>query len=208
MMVDAHTHNLLATDAVISVEPAAFDPLQGRLYSVGLHPWNTEHFTDEQLAALAQVASHPQVVAIGETGMDALRGATVERQRSIFADVVRQAQALGKPLIVHCVRRSQDIIRVLRDQGVTVPCVIHGMRANPRVAQQLLGAGCYLSFGVRFNPDTVRATPTHRLLIETDDSGAFIHQVAEAIAPLLHLDAPALFALASRNLQAVLSLKQ
>ena len=204
MTIDAHTHNLEATDAIIAVEPNAFSPQPGKLYSVGIHPWHTDTSTDDDLMRLREATQHPQVVAIGETGLDNLRGAPLARQTEIFERHLLLAQELGKPVIIHSVRTSQQVVQCCRRLGITVPCAIHGMRGNERVARPLLDAGFYLSFGPRFNPSTVLATPQDRLLIETDDTGMTIAQVAAAISPILHLTVPNLLALAAQNLNTFL----
>ena len=204
MIADAHTHNQLATDGIIAVEPCRFTPLPGRIYCVGIHPWHTDNATDAHLALLSQCATHPQVVAIGETGLDSLRGAPLDRQTEIFEQHLHLAQSLRKPLIIHCVRTSQQVLAACRRLGVTVPIAIHGMRGNERVARQLLDAGYYLSFGPRYNPATVLATPHDRLLIETDDSGHCIQAVAAHLASLLGITAADLLTLAAANLQRLL----
>ncbi len=183
MILDFHTHNRQATDALISVMPQDFDPQPGKRYSVGIHPWHSQQVTSATLNALRAAASHPQVSAIGETGLDALQGAPLHIQQSLFQEHITLAEQLDKPLIIHMVRTSQQVLKAWRESQRSVPWVIHGMRGNPRVAQPLIDAGFYLSFGPRFNPATVAATPLHQLLIETDDNAATtIQQVAQAIA--------------------------
>lgn len=205
MTIDAHTHNLQATDALIAVEPNAFSPQPGKLYCVGIHPWHTDTSTDEDLTRLREAAHHPQVAAIGETGLDSLRGAPLVRQTEIFERHLLLAQELGKPIIIHSVRTSQQVVQCCHRLGITMPCAIHGMRGNERVAQPLLDAGFYLSFGPRFNPATVLATPLDRLLIETDDTDMTITQVAAAISPVLQLTVPELLAIAAQNLSTFLA---
>lgn len=182
MIVDAHTHNPQAQDALIACDPMEFCPHEGRLYSVGIHPWKTADVMADRLQALAAVARHEQVVAIGETGLDALRGAPLNVQWDIFNRHIELAEALGKPLIVHMVRTSQQVLKAWRESGRAVAWVIHGMRGKPQVARPLLDAGFYLSFGPRFNPDTAAITPLEQMLIETDDSGTVIDDVASAVA--------------------------
>lgn len=183
MILDFHTHNQQATDALISVMPEEFDPQPGKFYSVGIHPWHSQEVTPSVLNALETAAQHPQVLAIGETGLDALRGASLEAQMELFRKHIALAEQLGKPLIIHMVRTSQQVLKAWHESQRLVPWIIHGMRGNPRVAQPLIDAGFYLSFGSRFNPATVAATPLDRLLIETDDDADItIHDVAQAIA--------------------------
>lgn len=199
MIVDAHTHNPQAQNALIACDPMEFCPHEGRLYSVGIHPWKTADVMADRLQALAAVARHEQVVAIGETGLDALRGAPLNVQWDIFNRHIELAEALGKTLIVHMVRTSQQVLKAWRESGRTVAWVIHGMRGKPQVARPLLDAGFYLSFGPRFNPDTAAITPLEQMLIETDDSGQDINQVAEMVARARGLAVPQLLKAVTAN---------
>ena len=175
-IIDCHTHHADATAALIAVDPRQFDPQPGLWYSVGYHPWHdVDKLTEADFKLLEQRARHPQVLAIGETGLDSLRGADLETQSSVFVRHLQVAHATSKPVVVHCVRTAQRIIDERRKAGLTaVPLAIHGMRANERIARTLLDAGCYLSFGIRFNPATLLATPPDRMLIETDEAPATI----------------------------------
>ena len=198
---DFHTHRLDAEDAVISVSPSRFSPELGKWYSVGIHPWDTVQamdVPDDEL--LRQCAGHPQVLAIGETGLDSRRGAEMSVQREVFARHLRLAASVGKPVVVHSVRTAQEILAQRRGMRLTdVPLAIHGMRANERVARLLLDAGCYLSYGIRFNPAAVLATPLDRLLIETDDAPSSIVEVAHLVADALSLDVDELVGLTNLN---------
>ena len=209
-IIDFHTHRLNATDAMISVNPSQFDPQPGQWYSVGFHPWHeVDTLTDDDFSRLERCAHHNQVLAIGETGMDALRGASLEIQARVFERHLSIAVAVNKPLVVHSVRTAQNILSVRHRSGQTaVSLAIHGMRANANVARTLLDAGCYLSFGPRFNPSALLATPLDRLLIETDDGDITIDEVATAVADSLHLTAPQVMSLASTNAATFLHLPQ
>ena len=207
MILDFHTHNQQATDALICVEPQDFDPQPGKLYSVGIHPWHSQEVTPSVLNALETAVQHPQVVAIGETGLDALRGAPLEAQQSLFQEHIRLAEQLEKPLVIHMVRTSQQVLKAWHESQRAVPWVIHGMRGNPRVAQPLIDAGFHLSFGPRFNPATVAATPLDHLLIETDDDAAItIHEVAQAIAQARNIGTQQLIDAVTQNITSILSL--
>ena len=188
-ILDFHTHRPDATAAMISVTPQHFAPQPGQWYSVGFHPWQPlNELIEKDFELLAQCACHPQVLAIGETGLDRLSDSDMEIQVAVFIRHMRLASAVGKPVVVHSVRTAQDILNERRKAGLTnVPLAIHGMRANPNVARTLLEAGCYLSFGPFFNTDTLHATPMDRLLIETDDSAVTIDEVASRIADALKI---------------------
>ena len=188
-ILDFHTHRLDATGALIAVDPRRFDPQRGLWYSVGFHPWdNVENLADSDFDLLRQCAGHPQVLAVGETGIDRLRGGHLVEQGEAFVRHLQLAHALGKPVVAHNVRATQDILDVRRSVRLEgVPLIIHGMRGNANVARTLLDAGCYLSYGPRFNPAALKSTPMDRLLIETDDSDTPITTVASLAAQTLHL---------------------
>ena len=200
-ILDFHTHRLDATGALIAVDPRRFDPRPGLWYSVGFHPWdNVENLTDGDFDLLRQCAGHPQVLAVGETGIDRLRGGHLVEQGETFVRHLQLAHDLGKPVVVHNVRATQDILdarRIARLDDVTL--VIHGMRGNANVARTLLDAGCYLSYGPRFNPEALKITPPHRLLIETDDSDTPITAVASLAAQTLHLTVDEITSTATAN---------
>ena len=188
---DFHTHHLDATGALISVDPRCFSPESGKWYSVGFHPWDTSgELCDADFALLEQCATHPQVLAIGETGLDSRRGGDMAVQRQVFARHLTLAAALGKPVVVHSVKTAQEILALRRAMGLAdVTLAVHGMRANEHVARLLLDEGCYLSFGIRFNPHTLQETPLERLLIETDEDPAPIEEVAATVAAQLQISA-------------------
>lgn len=208
-IVDCHTHRLDAPQALIAVNPRDFDPQPGLWYTVGYHPWHdVELLTDADFILLEQCARHPQVLAIGETGMDRLRGAILDVQGRVFVRHLQLADALGKPVVVHCVRTAQEILAERQRAGLTrVTMIIHGMRGNEHVARTLLEAGCYLSFGYLFNATAVAVTPRDRLLIETDEATVGIDEVAARLAGVLGLAPSTVMEIASSNLSQCLATK-
>ena len=205
-IIDFHTHHTCATGALIAVDPRQFDPQPGLWYSVGFHPWDkVDGLTDEDFDRLAECAVHPQVLAVGETGMDALRGASLDIQGEVFSRHLLVAANVGKPMVVHSVKTAQEILAIRRQSGFAdVPLAVHGMRSNAHVARLWLDAGCYLSFGARFNPAALLATPIDRLLIETDDWDTSIDEVARLVAQVLGMSAGEIISHAADNARRLL----
>ena len=188
-LIDFHTHHQQARQALISMDARDISPQAGKVYSVGLHPWRSAHVSLHDLERLNEAARCGQVLAIGETGIDTLRGASVEEQTMLFRHHVTLAQEVGKPLIVHSVRSAQQVIKTYREQRAGgLPLAVHGFRGNERVAQMLLKEGFYLSFGARFNAAALAMTPADRMLIETDSDPVNIHEVAAMVALSLGID--------------------
>ena len=185
VITNFHSHDTTAEKAIISVDVDEFKPQYGKVYSVGLHPWHIGDDWQQKIERLKEVAHHYLVVAIGETGLDSLKGAPLDVQEQVMREVVNIAAATGKPLIIHCVRTSQQVLKLWRDnpQAHNVAWIIHGFRGNENVARELLDAGFYLSFGSKFNEQALAITPLDHLLVETDDDPASsIDQVLKAVA--------------------------
>lgn len=206
MMLDFHTHHLHATDALISVSPTDFSPVQGKRYTVGIHPWLTEGDVEAQMQALAEAAQNEQVMAIGETGLDSLRGAPLDVQMCLFERHIALAETLGKPLVIHCVRTSQQVLKAWSESRKSVVWAIHGFRGNARVVAPLVKAGFYISFGERFNADALRTVPLDRLLAETDESTLPIGQIISQLAVALQMPSERLESIVAANLARALNL--
>lgn len=177
-LTDAHTHRPDARGAIINIAPgASVDP--SLRYSVGIHPWVAGEASADTLAALAATAARPEVVAIGETGLDALRGPGLKLQEALMMEHVALSESLGKPLIIHAVRSLDDILRLHRRLRPTQPWIWHGFRGKPQTARQIARAGLYLSAGEGFNPAALEAIPPGRLLVETDESPLAVAEIAK-----------------------------
>lgn len=184
--IDIHTHKLptVAGTAIVSVSPQAFHPMPSQWYAVGIHPWDTDKITDltTEMAQLEQLANHPQVVAIGEVGLDPLHGASIQEQIKVFESQALLAEAIHKPVIIHLVKSVDNLLLSYQHLRPTMPWIIHGFRGKPQLARQLLNKGFYLSFGTHFNLEALCTTPNNRLLIETDEHEADIDQLCQTLA--------------------------
>lgn len=179
--------------------PENFSPVEGQLYSVGIHPWD-EADSALRLDVLTALAARPEVAAIGEAGLDLAKGAPMYRQLLAFRRQVEISEEVGKPLIVHCVKTTDMIMGLRRDLRPRQPWVVHGFRGKPAAAQQLLRCGCWLSFGERFNAETVRMVPADFLLAETDCSEKPIQEIVAALSEARQEDVMALAAANSERL--------
>jgi TatD DNase family protein len=177
--------------------------------TVGVHP-DTERLTEPDEAMLLDLACHPKVVGIGETGLDYYRlgdrtVADMEWQRQRFRTHIRAAKRCGKPLVVHTRSASQDTLRILGEEGADA-CggVFHCFTETADVARAALDMGFYISFSgiLTFKNaqdlrDVAAWVPMDRMLIETDspflapapyrgkvNQPSYVPQVARQIAEL------------------------
>lgn len=157
--------------------------------AVGVHPGHMDESPDEIRPALRDLARHPKVVAIGETGLDYYQmeerkgGRTVadmEWQRERFRIHIRAARQVGKPLIIHTRAASADTLAILKEEGEdgSPGCaggVFHCFTETAEVARAALDIGYFISFSgiLTFKSaqelrDVASFVPLDRLLIETD----------------------------------------
>lgn len=192
--VNAHTHQ--ADPSLQSV--AILNRIVGRetlpewgFCSVGIHPW---YINDPapQLAQLREWATHPNVKAIGECGLDRLRGPSLAIQQVVFDEQIALSEARQKPVIIHCVRAFSEVLATYKRLKPTQPWVLHGINNRLPLVQPLLHAGLYASFGAALlRPDSparqvLLATPPAQILLETDDAkDASIGTIYEAVADCL-----------------------
>ncbi|MFX1672383.1 TatD family hydrolase [Paraburkholderia sp. A2WS-5] len=148
--------------------------------SVGVHP-DHEDVQEPSVADLVELAQHPKVVAIGETGLDYYRLGErtiedMEWQRERFRVHIRAAHATGKPLIVHTRAASDDTLRIMEEERAGEPGgVMHCFTEPWAIAERALVQNFYISLSgiVTFKSATevqevARRVPLERLLIETD----------------------------------------
>ncbi len=173
--------------------------------SVGVHP-DYENIEEPTAATLVQLANHPKVVAIGETGLDYFRlTGDLEWQRARFRTHIRAAIIANKPLIIHTRNAAEDTITIMREeQAQLVGGVMHCFTESLEMALQAIALGFYISFSgiVTFKNATqlkevVKAIPLDRILVETDspylapipfrgktNQPAYVHYTAQEIAHL------------------------
>ncbi|OQX46678.1 MAG: TatD family deoxyribonuclease [Candidatus Sedimenticola endophacoides] len=144
--------------------------------SVGVHP-NDRQRREPEPEELAELAAHPQNVAIGETGLDYFRsGGDLDWQRDRFRRHIRAARIAGKPLIIHTRAAREETLAIMREEGAEAAGgVMHCFTEDWEMARQALGMGFYISFSgiITFNSaadlrEVVKKVPGDRILIETD----------------------------------------
>ena len=145
--------------------------------SVGWHPVDAVDMTDEDLAWIEELASHPKVVALGEMGLDYYWDKSPkEIQKEVFRKQIRLAKKVKLPIIIHNREATADIVEILKEENANeIGGVMHCFSGSPEIAKECVGLNFYISLGgpVTFKnakkPKEVAAEiPLDKLLIETD----------------------------------------
>lgn len=148
--------------------------------SVGVHP-DYEDTPEPSAEQLVELAQHPRIIAIGETGLDYFRlKGDLEWQRERFRQHIRASRLSRKPLIIHTRAAAEDTIRILREEGAGtadggVAGVMHCFTESLEVALAAIEIGFYISFSgiltfksAKDLQAVAKALPLDRILIETD----------------------------------------
>ncbi|MFV0471415.1 MAG: TatD family hydrolase [Paludibacteraceae bacterium] len=190
-LVNIHTHKEYFEKNTISVYNAPvnnFDILESgnikTLYSAGIHPWDVEHATEKTLINLRQHLQYKNMIFIGECGLDKSIKTKFDTQLYFFEKQIELSEHTKKPLIVHCVGYFNEIIRLRKSIVPFQKWIIHGFRGKPQLASQLLNVGFGISFGEKFNTESVAITPIKKLFIETDESNFPVGRIYESVAKI------------------------
>lgn len=169
-VIDIHTHLLPQQPgtALVALDCNSSELASGHLFSVGIHPWSAGENVQTRLEEMSRLLSDPSVLAVGECGLDKLKGPSPDIQTDVFLRQVELSERFNKPVILHVVRCFDAVTALRKRLKPRQRWLIHGFRGGEMQARQLLDLGFDLSLGMKANSDTVRAIPSDRLLLETD----------------------------------------
>ena len=186
---DIHTHCQpeVPGEAIVNCFPETFVPQLEGWYSVGIHPWYITSSTvslAEKKRCLEELLYHPQVLAMGEAGLDKLADASLPLQREVFEYQARLAEETDKPLVIHLVKAVDELLKLKQKIRPVKPWIIHGFRGKAALAEEYLRHGFYLSFGEKYQEEALCIMPSERLFIETDESTVSVDTLYERAAIL------------------------
>ncbi len=168
--------------------------------TAGIHPHEARHWSADTAARLRDLLALPEVVAVGETGLDYhYDHSPRDAQRRAFEAQLELGAELGRPVVVHARDADEDIAALLA--GARTDVVLHSFSSGAKVFEAGMQIEAYFSFSgmITFKSwtmtDRLTACPPNRLLVETDapylapvphrgrrNEPAFVRAVAEALA--------------------------
>ncbi|MFT7553613.1 MAG: TatD DNase family protein [Rhodothermales bacterium] len=207
MLIDTHTHTYLdkfdddraavferarAGGVQIQLLPAIDIPSihaalklarsqEGVFVMAALHPSDTKDATDADFAEVARLAAEPEVVAIGETGLDYYWDKTFNaKQQDFLRRHIRLAAELDLPLVFHNREASEDLVAIVAEEqaaaadSTKIRGVFHCFGGTPEYAAQVMALGFHVGLGGTLTfknggvPDAIVDIPMDRIVLETD----------------------------------------
>lgn len=173
--------------------------------TVGTHPHDAKENPDITAAQLIDMASHPKVVGIGETGYDFHYGySSKDEQIANFAAHIEASRQSQLPLVVHTREADDLMLSALKDSGAgrDYPALLHCYTSGQTLADWAAEAGLYFSVSgiasFKAAHDVracIKTMPDDRIMLETDcpylapmpyrgrrNEPAYLPHVAEALA--------------------------
>lgn len=196
--IDIHTHRIKLCDNLIQIGNLDLErpcPEQG-YYSYGIHPWaldRADFQVDEALNKLKENLQQPQVIALGEAGLDKFH-ADFEQQIRLFERQIVLSENMKKPMILHDVKSHNEIVALRKKHKAKQPWIVHGFNGTAQDAAQLTRQGIFLSVGESLlHPDrkiynSLKTIDIDYVFFETDMAEIGIEKVYETAAKLLETD--------------------
>ncbi len=187
MFVNIHTHKKYSE--VPGILNADLTVPDFGVFSCGIHPWKKDSL--EHLNRLEHFLTHERCVAIGECGLDTLKGPDLSLQKTSFITQLQLAMKFDLPCIIHCVRSYDELIRICDQLNPKNPLIIHGF-VKSKITERLIKKGFYLSFGHdlltnKALQEAFKNIPIDRIFLENDNSSIEIEKIYECAAILKEL---------------------
>jgi TatD DNase family protein len=188
MQFDIHTHHPIKS--LLSIYNGIHPDVHDFPFSFGVHPWKADELVPDSLA-WQTILNHPNCVALGEIGLDALKGPELSVQMDTFIHQIEFSENYRLPVIIHCVRAFEELIQLKRLLEPAQPWIVHGFEKTSYLFR-LLETGFYISVGHRVLSNEklqsiLPQIPLERLFLETDESNIKIDVIYDHVAQLLHL---------------------
>jgi TatD DNase family protein len=195
--IDIHTHHSLNSEEILGVQSLFlqdldFQSIINTPFSAAIHPWHASKYESKQVGLLLEkLINQPNLIAIGETGLDKICPANYMLQKEVFELHLAFAEKLDKPMIIHAVKSWNDLTGYLK--SVKVPCILHGYSEGVVLTKQLINMGCYFSLGksiLQASPrikEAIEIIPVASLFLETDDSHESIKEIYREVSQIVNL---------------------
>lgn len=179
--IDIHSHNSESQPGIFRVYNLFLQDyhpdISYKIFSCGLHPWHIQHYEDIDRfpEKLEKVIDHPDMIAIGEAGLDKIIPVDMDRQVEIFTKQVEISEKYKLPVIIHCVKAFKELLQVRQETSAKQAWILHGFNSSAQMADDLINKGIFISAGLRLLKsnskceDVLKHIPLESLFVETDD---------------------------------------
>jgi TatD DNase family protein len=179
---DVHTHFLTGNPYAILNANSSINSFHSR----GIHPWFVNKYIP--LEKLESDLQHPKCIALGEIGLDKICGTDFELQRKLFIQQIELSEKYNLPVIIHCVRASNELVELKKEIKPTQHWIWHGFN-KASILQQTLENKIIPSFGEAIlRNESLRNElanlESRQFLLETDTSTFSIETIYKTVTEI------------------------
>lgn len=217
--INAHCHDFVKTPNVVGAIVNATQEydwtrvleLQSKnvYVAIGIHPWYVSNADDNWQQRLTDLLIQNPNALVGETGLDTTREST-NTQMAFFITHLQIATKLQRGISVHCVHAWDKLLHIFKSEPLPPVILLHGFAGAPEIIKQMPD-NAYYSYGHDIlNSDKavkrVAATPTARILVESDDlAPTILPDLVKKIAGIKNIDIEKMADIILRNTQRFLN---
>lgn len=146
--------------------------------AVGIHPSDVKEMQDDDLEEIEKLLQEPNVVCVGEIGLDFYWDkdrVVQDKQKDIFIKQIELANKYNKPISVHCRDAIEECYKILKRNRVLCGGVMHCFSGSKEMAQKFIkigfkiGVGGTLTFKNSVKPkEVIQAITSNDYVLETD----------------------------------------
>lgn len=204
MLFDIHTHQF--TGRQIEVVNRTFGDVVENYFSFGIHPWEAEKWKNK-LPEIRLNAHKFKCLALGEIGLDKLKGPELALQKEIFIQQVAISEEIGSPVILHCVRSWNELKQLKRSLKPKQQWIFHGF-TKVSILDDVLKEGLMISIGAAILTNislqkNLNRIPIELMFLETDTAEVPIETIYAKVGELLNLPLPLLEAQIEANFKRI-----
>jgi TatD DNase family protein len=179
---DVHTHFLTGNPNAIFNANSSIDSFHSR----GIHPWLIDE--NRSLEKLESDLQHPKCIALGEIGLDKVCSSDYTLQRQVFIEQIELSEKYNLPVIIHCVRASNELFQLKQEIKPTQHWIWHGFN-KASILQQTLENEIIPSLGEailhnEYLRNELANLESSQFLLETDTSTFSIEMIYKTVAEI------------------------
>lgn len=184
-MFNCHSHTITSNCKTILNNDLEW--IEGLFYSIGRHPWEVIN-SDDNFLKIQQNASKKNCLAIGEIGLDRLKGPDLAVQKLVFERQIRISEEEKLPVIIHCVKAWNEIAEIKERMNPKQTWIYHGFN-KVGILENVLKLGLMISIGAAVLTNSklqgvISQIPDDRLLLETDDAPIDIFEIYKKVSEI------------------------
>ncbi len=216
--LDFHAHQQMPAEQEIVIQSLFLQddliaPVSDKIFfTAGLHPWHADLLNNKQInTRLKELIDHKFILAVGECGIDKLKGPDMDTQIKTFKTQIDIANEFQLPIIVHSVKAHNEVLKLKKETKSVVPWVIHHFNGSKEMAFNLLDHGFYLSVSHHIRSENAKLSkyfcelPIEKIFLETDDFRIEIKDLYEVAAMKRGMSVDLLKSKLIQNLKALLN---